>query len=82
MVHRCGGSLGAFRRAHLREFAVATVLFTEGDTPDPGYHNIRDGTDPRLKLAKWHCEYLWTFFQWHADNEFRKELSRTFDARY
>jgi hypothetical protein len=82
MVHRCGGSLGAFRRAHLREFAVASVLFTEGDAPDPGYRNIRDGTDPRLKLAKWHCEYLWTFFQWHADNEFRKELSRTFDARY
>src|SRR6266404_1648157 len=62
--------------------AMATPLFTNKEASDPGYRNIRDSTDPRMKLAKWHCEYLWMFFERHADNEFRTELRRTFDARY
>jgi hypothetical protein len=61
---------------------MTTALFTEGDAPDPAYRNIRDGTDARLRLAKSHCEYLWIFFERHADREFRTELRRTFDARY
>ena len=61
---------------------MATRLFTNDEASDPGYRNIRDGKDARLKLAKWHCEYLWILFERHADKEFSKELRRTFDARY
>jgi hypothetical protein len=61
---------------------MPTRLFTNDEASDPGYRNIRDGSDPRLKLAKWHCEYLWILFEPHADREFRTELRRTFDARY
>ena len=61
---------------------MATPLFTNNDASDPGYRAVRDGSDARLKLAKWHCEYLWLFFERHADKEFRTELRRTFDARY
>jgi hypothetical protein len=32
--------------------------------------------------ARAHCEYLWIFFQHHADLEFRNELRSNFDARY
>jgi len=61
---------------------MASPLFTADEASDPGYRSIRDGTDPRLRLAKWHCEYLWNFFGRHADKEYRTELRRTFDARY
>ena len=36
----------------------------------------------RLRAARSHCEYLWIFFQHHADPEFRNELRSNFDARY
>jgi hypothetical protein len=61
---------------------MATSLFTKDEASDPGYCAIRDGSDPRLRLAKAHCDYLWIFFERHADKEFRTELCRTFDARY
>ena len=61
---------------------MGTPLFTSDEASDPGYRNIRDGKDPRLKLAKWHCQYLWILFERHADKEFRTELRRSFDARY
>jgi hypothetical protein len=61
---------------------MAMPLFTDDEASDAGYRAIRDGTDLRLKLARWHCEYLWIFFERHADKEFRTELRRTFDARY
>ena len=61
---------------------MVTRLFTNDEASDPGYRNIREGKDVRLKLAKWHCEYLWIVFERHADKEFSKELRRTFDARY
>jgi hypothetical protein len=61
---------------------MVTPLFTSDDASDPGYSAIRDGSDSRLKRAKAHCEYLWIFFERHADREFRTELRRTFDARY
>ena len=61
---------------------MAIPLFTNEEASDPGYCSIRDGTDPRLKLAKWHCEYLWILFERHADKQFRTELRRVFDARY
>jgi hypothetical protein len=61
---------------------MATPLFTSDDASDPGYVSVRDGTDPRLRTAKAHCEYLWVYFERHADKEFRTELRRTFDARY
>jgi enoyl-[acyl-carrier protein] reductase I len=32
---------------------MPTRLFTNDEASDPGYRNIRDGSDPRLKLAKW-----------------------------
>jgi hypothetical protein len=48
---------------------MAIPLFTNEEASDPGYCSIRDGRDPRLKLAKWHCEYLWILFERHADNE-------------
>ena len=50
---------------------MATPLFTSDEASDPGYRNIRDGKDPRMKLAKWHCQYLWRLFERHADKEFR-----------
>jgi hypothetical protein len=61
---------------------MATPLFTSDDASDPGYLSVRDGTEPRLKMAKAHCEYLWVYFERHADKEFRTALRRTFDARY
>ena len=61
---------------------MATSLFTDDEASDPGYIAIRDGIDPRLKSARARCEYLWIFFRHHADNEFRTELRRAFDARY
>jgi hypothetical protein len=61
---------------------MATPLFTDDEATDPGYCAIRDGSNVRLKLTKWHCEYLWLFFERHADREFRTELRRTFHARY
>jgi hypothetical protein len=61
---------------------MATELFTDDDTSDPVYVNIRTATNGLLKSARWHCEYLWIFFERHADAEFRKELRSNFDARY
>jgi hypothetical protein len=61
---------------------MATALFTDGEAADPAYRAVRDGTDARLKRAKAHCEYLWIFFERHADREFQTELRSTFDARY
>jgi hypothetical protein len=57
-------------------------LFMDGDASDPAYRNIRDAKDGVLRLARSHCEYLWIFFQHHADREFRNELRSNFDARY
>ena len=61
---------------------MLTPLFMKGDASDPAYRNIRDATDAPLRLARSHCEYLWMFFQHHADPEFRNELRSKFDARY
>jgi hypothetical protein len=57
-------------------------LFTNDEAADPGYRAVRDGSDSLLKMAKAHCNYLWVFFERHADKQFRTELRRTFDARY
>jgi hypothetical protein len=32
------------------------------------------------EIVEWHCEYLWIFFESHADAEFRTELRSNFDA--
>jgi hypothetical protein len=61
---------------------MATPLFTDDEATDPGYRNIRDAKKGPLQLARWHCRYLWMFFERHADKEFRIELRKTFDARY
>jgi hypothetical protein len=61
---------------------MATPLFTNDNASDPGYCAIRDSSNAHLKLAKAHCDYLWIFFERYADNEFRTELRRTFNARY
>jgi hypothetical protein len=61
---------------------MTTALFTDGEASDPGYRNIRDAKDRPLKSARWHCEYLWILFQYHADNDFRVQLRSNFDARY
>jgi hypothetical protein len=57
-------------------------LFMDGAASDPAYRNIRDAKDGPLRLARSHCEYLWIFFQHHADPEFGNELRSNFDARY
>lgn len=57
-------------------------LFASGDAPERGYCNIRDAKDGPLYSARSHCEYLWTFFQHHADPEFEIELRSNFNARY
>jgi hypothetical protein len=57
-------------------------LFTEDEATDPAYVNIRAAGNDRLKTARFHCEYLWKFFEHHADPEFRTELRSNFDARY
>jgi hypothetical protein len=54
----------------------------DGDASDPAYRNICDAKDGRLRAARSHCEYLWIFFQRHADLEFRNELRSNFDVRY
>ena len=61
---------------------MATPLFMDGEASDPAYRNIRDAKDGPLRLARSHCEYLWIFFQYHADPEFRTELKSNFDQRY
>ena len=61
---------------------MAIPLFMDGDASDPAYRNIRDAKDGPLKAARAHCEYLWIFFQHHADPNFRNELRSNFDARY
>jgi hypothetical protein len=61
---------------------MATQLFTGGEAADAGYCNIRDAKDGPLKSARWHCEYLWQFFERHADKDFRSELRSQFDQRY
>jgi hypothetical protein len=60
---------------------MLTPLFLDGEASDPAYGNIRDAKEGPLRLARSHCEYLWIFFQHHADSEFRNEL-RNFDPRY
>jgi hypothetical protein len=57
-------------------------LFTPGDAADPSYGNLRDGTVERLTRARAHCEYLWVFFEHHADPHFLTQLRSEFDARY
>jgi hypothetical protein len=54
----------------------------DGEGSDPAYRNIRDAKQGPLRLARSHCEYLWIFFQHHADPEFRTELKSNFDQRY
>lgn len=61
---------------------MAIPLFMDGEASDPVYRNIRDAKDGRLRIARSHCEYLWIFFQHHADREFRNELRSNFDQRY
>jgi hypothetical protein len=61
---------------------MATPLFTDDKAADQGYRNIRDAKKGPLQVARWHCNYLWMFFERHADKEFRIELRKTFDARY
>jgi hypothetical protein len=62
--------------------AMRTPLFTEGDASEPAYRNIRDAKDGPLKAERLHCEYLWIFYQHHADKEFCNEIRSNFDARY
>lgn len=61
---------------------IPSALFTNEEATDLGYINIRAATDGPLKSARWHCEYLWQFFERHADPEFKIELRRDFNARY
>jgi hypothetical protein len=61
---------------------MPSPLFSQDNAPDAGYRNIRAATNGRLYLARCHCEYLWIFFERHADAEFRKELGSSFSARY
>jgi hypothetical protein len=61
---------------------MATPLFTDDDASDPAYVNIRAARNDTLKAGRFHCEYLWKFFESHADPEFRTELRSNFDARY
>jgi hypothetical protein len=61
---------------------VLKPLFLEGDAPDPAYWNIRDSNGGPLLQARYHSEYLWIFFQHHADHDFRDELRKCFDQRY
>jgi hypothetical protein len=65
-----------------RRRAMATALFTGGDDCTQGYRNIRDAKDGPLRSARFHCEYLWIFFERHADKDFRSQLRTQFDARY
>jgi hypothetical protein len=57
-------------------------LFLEGGEGEIGYRNIRDGQSPPLVRARYHCEYLWTFFQHHCDRDFQKELRTNFHSSY
>jgi hypothetical protein len=57
-------------------------LFTNDEATEPAYRNIRDAKDGPLYSARCHCEYLWIFFERHADPEFRRELRSNFNARY
>jgi hypothetical protein len=61
---------------------MAEALFTSGPASDARYVSVRDGTDPLLKHARYHCEYLWTLFAPYADAKFTSALGREFDARY
>ena len=61
---------------------VLKPLFLGGDAPDPAYANIRDAKSGPLLSARYHCEYLWIFFQDYADPDFREELKKCFDQRY
>jgi hypothetical protein len=61
---------------------MGSTLFTGGDNCDLGYRNIRDAKDGRLYSTRHHCEYLWIFFERHADPEFRLEFRTSFNARY
>ena len=61
---------------------MPTPLFKNDEPTDPAYKNIRDAKDGPLYRARSHCEYLWIFFERHADPEFCKELRSNFQARY
>ena len=61
---------------------MGSELFTAGDNSEPGYRNIRDAKGGRLYSIRHHCEYLWLFFERHADPEFKVELRNNFNARY
>ena len=61
---------------------MRTPLFTNDNATDAGYRNIRDAKDGPLYAARYHCEYLWIFFERHADAEFRTELRSNFNTRY
>jgi hypothetical protein len=54
---------------------MASPLFTNDEASDPGYRNIRDGKDPRLKLAKWHCQYLWMLLNGMPTKNFRRSFA-------
>jgi hypothetical protein len=61
---------------------MAKPLFTDGGALDAAYRNIRDARNGPLYSARVHCEYFWTFFERHADNEFLREVRNNFHARY
>ena len=61
---------------------MAKPLFMDGEASDLAYRNIRDAKGGHFQSLRWHCEYLWIFFQHHADKEFQIELRSNFDARY
>lgn len=61
---------------------MTTALFMDGEASDLGYCNIRDAKRGSEESARYHCEYLWIFFQHHADQNFREAMRSDFDARY
>ncbi len=61
---------------------MASPLFTDDNATDPAYRNVREAKSGPLYNARSHCEYLWIFFERHADPEFLKEFRSNFQARY
>lgn len=57
-------------------------LFTDDPATDMSYINIRDAADDRMLAVRRNCEELWNDFEPFADDEFRIEIRKNFDARY
>lgn len=60
----------------------SSSFFLNATECDPGYKNVRDGSNPILRDAKKYVESLWKAYKTYADNNFQSDAVNHFQERF